>query len=227
MCTKTCIEFGQYNLQKQDIRGKTVLEVGAYDVNGSLRPFVEALAPATYIGVDIKIGPGVDEICNANDLVERFGAEKFDVLISTELIEHTRDWRRVISNFKRVLKPNGVLLITTRSKGFWYHAWPDDYWRYEVEDIRAIFSDFVIERLEKDPGLPGVFIKATKPEVFAENDLARYKLYSMIRAKHVVAVRDIDILLFEIKYQFRQLLHKILPSPMQRIIKKRVKKNIH
>ena len=37
------------------------------------------------------------------------------MLIATEVIEHVRDWRSGISNFTKVLAPNGVILIKTRS----------------------------------------------------------------------------------------------------------------
>jgi hypothetical protein len=43
-----------------------------------------------------------------------------------------------------------------------------------------IFSDFIIERLDKDSADPGVFVKARKPRHFAEMDLSNVKLYSMV-----------------------------------------------
>src|ERR1700730_15419328 len=60
---KACLEFGIRSFTADDVRGRTVLEVGSRDVNGSLRGHVEGLAPASYLGVDMVSGLGVDEIC--------------------------------------------------------------------------------------------------------------------------------------------------------------------
>ncbi len=150
MCHVSCIVFGAKYLSKDEVKGKKVLEVGSYDVNGSLRPIIESWEPAEYIGVDIEEGPGVDVICNADNIVEHFGKETFDIVISTELLEHVWDWRRVISNIKNICKSNGIILITTRSYGFPYHAYPYDFWRYELEDMKNIFSDCELMVLEND-----------------------------------------------------------------------------
>ena len=144
--------------------------------------------PARYVGVDIFPGEGVDEICNAERLTERFGQESFDVVIATEMLEHVRNWREVIDNFKSVLRPDGILLITTRSRGFPFHEAPHDFWRYEVSDMEAIFSDFSIEVLETDPQEPGVFLKARKPAGCSAKDLSEYVLYSMVTGTYVHSV---------------------------------------
>jgi SAM-dependent methyltransferase len=180
MCNQACIDFGRDNLKREDIAGKKVIEIGARDVNGSLRPFVESLDPETYVGVDLEEGPGVDVICNVYDLVTKFGEKSFDVVISSEMVEHVQDWRRAFSQIKSILAPGGVVLITTRSIGFPYHDYPFDYWRYELKDMRAIFSDMKIEALEPDEISPGVLVTARKPVDFLENDLSAHALYSMV-----------------------------------------------
>ena len=181
MCNSACLDFGRTKLTESDVTGKRVIEIGAMDVNGSLRPAVEALGPSEYLGIDIAKGPGVDEIRSVYDLVERYGPESFDVVISSEMIEHVHDWRKAISQIKGVMRPDGVLVVTTRSIGFPYHDYPFDYWRYELDDMRAIFSDMTIEALEPDTDDPGVLVKARKPlENFIENDLSEHALYSMV-----------------------------------------------
>ncbi len=191
MCHVSCIVFGAKYLSKDEVKGKKVLEVGSHDVNGSLRPIIESWEPAEYIGVDIKKGPGVDVICNADNIVEHFGKETFDIVISTELLEHVWDWRRVISNIKNICKSNGIILITTRSYGFPYHAYPYDFWRYELEDMKNIFSDCELMVLENDFQAPGVFIKVTKPTNFGEKDLARCTLYSVVVNTKVREITDV------------------------------------
>lgn len=97
----------------------------------------------------------MDVVCEAERLVERFGTEAFDAVITTELIEHVRDWRLVVSNLKNVCRPGGIIIVTTRSKGYGYHAAPYDFWRYELSDMENIFSDCEILLLEKDLEEPG------------------------------------------------------------------------
>jgi len=92
MCNSECIEFGVRNLTIEEVTGKKIIEIGSNDVNGSLRPIIEAWGkPDEYVGVDIIDGPGVDLICPAEKIIEKFGKESFDIVISTEMIEHVRD----------------------------------------------------------------------------------------------------------------------------------------
>lgn len=142
-----------------EVAGRSILEVGSCNVNGSARPFFESLSPSEYVGVDIASGPGVDVVCDATALEEKFGRAQFDVVVSTEMMEHVRDWRLVLDQMKAVCRPGGLLVITTRSRAFPYHAHPSDHWRYELDDFRAIFAGNRILKLEQDPQAPGVFIK--------------------------------------------------------------------
>lgn len=192
MCHDSCIIFGKIGLTKEDIKGKRVIEIGSLNVNGSLRPFVTSLEPSLYIGIDIEEGPGVDIVCNADDIIEKFGKESFDVVISTELLEHVKDWKKVVSNIKNICKPGGIILITTRSYGFPFHSYPYDFWRYELEDMANIFSDCNILLLEKDLQQPGIFIKIKKHDNFVEKDLSDYMLYNIIYNNRIRYMSKLD-----------------------------------
>lgn len=216
MCNKACFDFASRAITSDDVEGKRVLEVGALDVNGSLRQMLQKHQPHEFIGVDIASGPGVDKVCDAGDLASTFGAESFDVVVSTEMIEHVRDWKVVVANLKQVMKVGGTLLVTTRSKGFHYHAYPHDYWRYEIADFREIFSDLSIEYLEADPSMPGVFLKARKPLDFRINDLRAHRLFSMLTGTRLKYVSDWDEYLFRARFHLRRKCARVVPEELRR-----------
>lgn len=156
--------FAYGALQTREVAGADVLEVGSLDVNGSVRPMVAARRPASYVGVDVAAGPGVDLVADVAELWRHYDRDSFDVVVSTECLEHVEDWRRAIAAMVTVLRPGGVLVWTTRSAGFPYHH-PPDRWRYSqpamAEILTAVGLDILV--LMDDPEVPGVFVKARKP----------------------------------------------------------------
>lgn len=156
--------FAYGALQAGEVAGRDVLEVGSLDVNGSVRPMVEARGSRSYVGVDVVQGPGVDRVVDAADLEATFGRDAFDVVVSTECLEHVEDWRIAIANMVAVLRPGGVLVWTTRSPGFAYHH-PPDRWRYTQTAMAEILETLDLEAalVADDPEYPGVFCKARKP----------------------------------------------------------------
>lgn len=200
MCNVNCFKWGVKNLTKEEVFKKRVIEVGSYDVNGTLRYIIELMEPYQYVGSDIIEGPGVDLVCPAENLVETFGKENFDLVISTCALEHMKDWQKAISNIKNVCKPNGIIIIIVPSN--WpFHEYPYDFWRYEKEDIKNIFSDCDILLMEEDPRPLNIFSKITpalvyakmrKPESFFENNLSDYQLYSVISNKKASQISDED-----------------------------------
>lgn len=194
MCNVAVIEFFIKYVKEGEFSSKRILEVGSKYVNGSVRPFIERfLHPREYIGVDIEPGRYVDMVLPAEKLVEYFGEESFDVVISTELLEHVRDWRIVVNNIKKVLRKGGYIYITTRSSGFSYHGYPYDFWRYEIEDMKRIFADFEILVLKRDHEAPGVFLKVKKPVNWRRAvDLSNIALYSMILGRRTKTIPNMS-----------------------------------
>jgi SAM-dependent methyltransferase len=220
---RSVLDFVRRHLDEEEVRGMVVVEAGSRSVAGagqSVRPLIEQYGPAGYVGTDIEHGLYVDEICDAGELQMRFGDDRFDIVVTTEMLEHTLDWRRIVSNLKRVAKPGGTLIVTTRSYGFPYHGWPQDYWRYEPADLRAIFADFEIDALESDPEAPGVFMKARKPARFREVDLSRHALFSMVKQRRTVSVSEWDKRLFMVAYTPVRLARGWAPARLKRAVKR-------
>jgi SAM-dependent methyltransferase len=185
------LDFFLRNVDCEEFNGKRVLEVGSKFVNGSVRPLIERFCkPKEYIGIDIEPGKYVDIVLPVEKLLNVFGAESFNVVISTETLEHVLDWRTAVNNMKLVLKRGGYIYITTRSRGFPYHGYPYDYWRFETGDLIKIFRDFEIIRLERDWEAPGVFLKARKPINWRPIDLNDVALHSILLGKRV-SVREL------------------------------------
>jgi SAM-dependent methyltransferase len=189
MCHVSVFEFFISEARKEEFEGKSVLEVGSRYVNGSVRSMiVNFLQPSQYLGVDVESGPLVDLVLPAEKLLEFFGPDSFDVVISTELLEHVQDWRLIINNMKSVLRTGGYIYISTRSYGFPFHAFPYDFWRYELNDMKKIFADFDIIKLKQDKEAPGVFLKARKPAGWRPVDLSGLALYSMVLGRRTTAI---------------------------------------
>lgn len=124
-------------LERQEegkINGR-VLDVGSYNVNGSLKDICET------VGVDMRKGSGVDVVCNASDLVAQFGAKSFDTVLTAETFEHVEDWRAATRAMWDVLKPGGWLIATMASVAKCKHDYPNDYWRMTGEHIKQIWPD--------------------------------------------------------------------------------------
>lgn len=218
MCDVAVLELFIDDTKLEEFKNKRVLEVGSKYVNGSVRPLIEKFfSPKEYIGVDVESGKFVDLILPAEKILDRFGSESFDFVISTELLEHVVDWRLVVRNMKEVLKHGGYIYVTTRLKGFGYHAYPYDFWRYEVEDMRRIFADFEIAVLKKDHEAPGVFLKARKPENYAPIDLSDIALYSMVLDRRVRDISSVKNMPFTRALTIR-LLHSKAGSLMPRAL---------
>lgn len=105
-----------------------------------------------WIMSDVEAGLDVDVVADAHDLVP-FEDASFDALIACSLLEHVKRPWIVLQAMSRVLKPGGLLLVTTH-QSFPIHGYPDDYFR---------FSDKAMTILAQDAGLTVVQTKHEFP----------------------------------------------------------------
>lgn len=161
------LNFCRKILTPDRVNGKRVLEVGSYNVNGSVRDFVTKLSPSEYVGVDIAPqAVYVDHVMDACAILDRFGPESWDVIVSTEMLEHAKDWEGAVRNMQEALKPGGLMILTARGPGFPLHSYPSDHWRFTTDDVASMFSGFTTLYLSDDsPSHPGFLYAGRKGHV--------------------------------------------------------------
>jgi SAM-dependent methyltransferase len=183
VCNVTSLVFVGRYLVPNDVQGKRVVELGVGPFGA--KPMLMAWRPREYLGVDVHATPWADVVASEEKTLEILGAAQFDVVLGTEMLEHVRDWRLAVNNIKRLCKPGGHVVLTTRSQGYRFHA-PPDYWRYEVADLKRLFADFDSVCVESDPLEPGVFVSAVRPTQDTPlADLSSIELYSMVYRRRV------------------------------------------
>jgi SAM-dependent methyltransferase len=84
-----------------------VLDIGSLDINGNNRYLFE---DSEYIGCDLGPGDNVNVISPAHLL--GFASDFFDIVISTECLEHDKHWKLTLANAFRMLAPEGLMILT-------------------------------------------------------------------------------------------------------------------
>lgn len=120
-----------------------VLDVGSFDVNGSIRRAISGYY-REFIGVDMREGPGVDRVINGHDLLDHFAPDSFDLVTCCETLEHDDQFWVTVANLRALVKPGGVLLITAPGPYFFHHDFPSDYYRF----TESAFRDFIFKGLD-------------------------------------------------------------------------------
>jgi SAM-dependent methyltransferase len=114
--------------------GVTIVDIGAQDVNGSLR---EVSPPtAKYIGVDFAKAKGVDIVLD--DPYELpFEDNSVDVIVSSSCFEHSEMFWLLYLEIIRILKPDGLFYLNAPSAcGF--HRYPVDCYRFFLDSGNAL-----------------------------------------------------------------------------------------
>lgn len=98
-----------------------VLEVGSFDVNGSIRKTTsERVETLEYVGADLSEGPGVDVVCGGQEL--EYPDDYFDISISCECFEHNPYWVKTFENMQRMTRPGGMVIMTCATTGRGEHG---------------------------------------------------------------------------------------------------------
>lgn len=151
---ESVLKYVSEKISQRQLQERSILEVGSY--NGYPKT-VREMFKGNYVGVDMREGSNVDMVCNAHNLI--FDDETFDVVVSTEMLEHDDKFWFSLSEMGRVLKSNGYLILTARGNGYPKHEHPSDYYRFMPASFETLFSLADCKPLEivEDPEVSGVF----------------------------------------------------------------------
>jgi len=95
-----------------------------------------------YIATDCFEHPNIDVVSDIHHLTDVFQPDSFDFVICTDVLEHIpRPWEAVRELYA-VLKPGGILLLTTP---FNFHLHGNeqvrDYWRISADGLRVLLQE--------------------------------------------------------------------------------------
>ena len=97
---------------------------------------------------DIDRDSGADyiiDICMNNE--NKIPNETFGIVVCTEVLEHTLNPFAAVNEIHRILKNNGLLLMTTPFN-FRIHGPLPDCWRSTEHGIKALLTDFEILKIQ-------------------------------------------------------------------------------
>ena len=114
----------------------SVVDIGAQDVNGSLKDVMPS--HLRYTGVDFVEGKGVDVVLD-DPYTLPFADESVDIVVSNSCLEHSEMFWLSFLEMLRVLRPTGLLYLNVPSNAD-FHRYPVDCWRFYPDSGVALVS---------------------------------------------------------------------------------------
>lgn len=121
-----------------DAPGLRLLDVAPQDHEGARPHFPRAEVET------LDIDPSSDATYIADltaDNSELIPSNTYDVVVCTEVLEHTLQPFTAVAEIRRMLKPGGYALVTTPFD-FRIHGPLPDCWRFTEHGLRALFADY-------------------------------------------------------------------------------------
>jgi len=127
--------------------GRTLI-VGSYVTKGKADR--RLLYPAA-LGVDMRPGPGVDVVA---DLEEQADIGTFSHIECLSVMEHCRRPWLMAKNLEGMLEVGGTIHVAVPFN-WWFHQYPDDYFRMSASAVRSLFEaiDWAALKYETHGGL--------------------------------------------------------------------------
>ena len=125
----------------------------ALDVGSFRCPYRAELEGAGYqvVTLDLSKDSGADLMGTAD--ATGLDDASVDLLLCTQVLEHTATPWRALEEFSRIVRPGGALVVSVPHVWF-YHPHPGDYWRFTQEGLVSLCEchGFEIEELQLQRG---------------------------------------------------------------------------
>jgi hypothetical protein len=118
-----------------------IVEFGSMQVEEGQPNDLRPLFPGcTFIGTDMREGPGVDRLEDLRHL--SFGDGEVGTAICLDTLEHCADPLTAARELRRVVTGDGGFCILSSVMLIGIHAHPNDYWRFTPEGMRLLLEGF-------------------------------------------------------------------------------------
>ncbi len=140
---KNVSDFVSAMAKKYDKQGSVLLDVAPQDHEGA-KPYFAKTKIET-LDIDPSSGATyIADLCKNNQKV--IPGAHFDYVVCTEVLEHTLQPFDAVDEIERILKPGGLVFVSTPFN-FRIHGPLPDCWRFTEHGLRALFKNYEILEL--------------------------------------------------------------------------------
>jgi len=130
----------QISLEKELFKQFVKLKSGiVLDIGSKLAPYKNLIPHTKYMTLDINPAVKPDIISDIHKV--NWEENYFDTIIATEILEHCHSPEKAINEIYRLLKPDGICILSTRFI-YRYHPDPKDYYRFTKDALEVLFQKF-------------------------------------------------------------------------------------
>ena len=101
-----------------------------------------------YESLDIAEGDGIDHVADLQDC--GLPDDAYDTVVCSQVLHHLPEPHRALAEIARVLRPEGVAVITVPHLS-WLHNEPHDYWRFTCHGVRHLLREAGLEDVRIEP----------------------------------------------------------------------------
>lgn len=215
----------------------SILELGSYDVNGSIRTIFDNTSK--YVGLDLIKGPGVDIVYDGKNIPIN---QEFDLCISCECFEHNPNYFENFIKMIELAKKDGLVVFTCASIGRREHGTTDSNFRSSPGSMKKwnYYKNLKKSHFTKRINLEKLFYKFLFFENYVSKDLYFIGIKSKKYEKNLLNFRskiirkntlvlDLNLTLREIiarktRFFFKNILPSIIGDFLTRKIRIKIKK---